>query len=201
MQNKLQELTDRLYEEGLAKGKEEGEKILENARKEAEEIIAAARAQAEKITADAAKQAEELKAKVDGDIKMASAQALQDAKSSVENLLIGGIIEDSISSALSEEDFLKKIILCTAEKFSAEEASDLEIILPEKLRSKTEAFVTSELGKALGRNVEGKFSKKIAGGFTIGPKDGSYFVSFSEETFRSLIAEYLRPFTRKILFG
>ena len=28
MQNKLQELTDKLYQEGLSKGKEEGERIL-----------------------------------------------------------------------------------------------------------------------------------------------------------------------------
>ena len=31
MQNKLQELTDKLYNEGLAKGKQEGEEILAKA--------------------------------------------------------------------------------------------------------------------------------------------------------------------------
>ena len=48
---------------------------------------------------------------------------------------------------------------------------------------------------------QAEFSKKIAGGFTIGPKDGSYFISFTDKTFDSLIAEYLRPVTRKLLFG
>ena len=38
--DKLQELTDKLYNEGLAKGKEEGARILEDAKKKAEEIIA-----------------------------------------------------------------------------------------------------------------------------------------------------------------
>ena len=42
MQNKLQELTDKLYEEGLSKGKEEGARILEDARQEAERILAEA---------------------------------------------------------------------------------------------------------------------------------------------------------------
>ena len=45
------------------------------------------------------------------------------------------------------------------------------------------------------------FSKKVGGGFSIGPKDGSWFVSLTDETFRELIAEYLRPVTRKLLFG
>ena len=40
MQNKLQELTDKLYNEGLSKGKSEGEAILANAKAQAEEIIA-----------------------------------------------------------------------------------------------------------------------------------------------------------------
>ena len=44
-------------------------------------------------------------------------------------------------------------------------------------------------------------SKKVSGGFKIGPKEGGYFVSFTDETFNELIAEYLRPATKKILFG
>ena len=43
--------------------------------------------------------------------------------------------------------------------------------------------------------------RKIAGGFNIGPKDGSYFISMTDESFKNLICEYLRPATRKLLFG
>ena len=39
MQNKLQELTDRLYQEGLSKGKEEGARLVETAQSEAQAII------------------------------------------------------------------------------------------------------------------------------------------------------------------
>ena len=58
-----------------------------------------------------------------------------------------------------------------------------------------------ELAGALKGGISASFSKKVSGGFNIGPKDGSYFISFTDETFRSLISEYLRPATRKILFG
>ena len=46
-----------------------------------------------------------------------------------------------------------------------------------------------------------EFSKKIAGGFNIGPADGSWFVSLTDEAFSALISEYLRPVTKKLLFG
>ena len=39
MQNKLQELTDRLYAEGLSKGKQDGEEVLKKAKAEAEDIV------------------------------------------------------------------------------------------------------------------------------------------------------------------
>ena len=41
----------------------------------------------------------------------------------------------------------------------------------------------------------------ISGGFIIGPKDGGYFISLTDETFIDLISAYLRPATKKILFG
>ena len=72
---------------------------------------------------------------------------------------------------------------------------------PETLKGELEPFIKGELAGALKGGISASFSKKVSGGFNIGPKDGSYFISFTDETFRSLIGEYLRPATRKILFG
>ena len=201
MSNKLQELTDKLYTEGLTKGKEEGARILEEARQQAEETVANAKAEAATIIAKAEKDAEDLKAKVDSDLKMASAQCLQATKKDIENVLVSSISTDAVKSALADPDYLKKIISAVAEKFSASEATDLALVQPEKLKAELEPWVKGELAKSLGKGVSASFSKKVAGGFTVGPKDGSYFVSLTDETFRELIAEYLRPVTRKLLFG
>ena len=62
-------------------------------------------------------------------------------------------------------------------------------------------YIKKELADILGKGIEVRFSKKISGGFTVGPKDGGYFISFTDETFIGLISEYLRPATKKILFG
>jgi len=47
--DKLQELTQKLYDQGLAKGKEEGEAILAKAREEAQDIIRKAQEEANAI--------------------------------------------------------------------------------------------------------------------------------------------------------
>ena len=80
-------------------------------------------------------------------------------------------------------------------------ACDLTVVVTGKTFQEVSAFVAKELANALKGNVESSFSKKVAGGFTIGPKDGGYFISFTDETFNALISEYLRPATKKLLFG
>ena len=200
MQNKLQELTDKLYNEGLSKGKQEGEEILAKAKVQADEIIDKAKAEAEAIVAAAHKDAADLKTKVEGDLKMAASQSIAATKKDIETLVVAKMTEGEVKKALSSADFVKEAILAVAKGFSAE-ATDLEIVLPESLKKDLDGSLAGEIAKVLNVGVEASFSKKVAGGFTIGPKDGGYFISFTDETFNALISEYLRPATKKILFG
>lgn len=201
MENKLQELTDKLYSEGLSKGKTEGEAFLAKAREEAASIVAAAEKEAADIKAKAEKEAADYKTKVAGDLKMAAGQSVQATRKDIENLIVFKASDSAVDKALSDETFVKEIIKSVAEKFSADEAVDLNLVLPESLKSALEPFVKNELTSILKGGVNAEFSKKISGGFKIGPKDGSYFISLTDETFKELISEYLRPATRKLLFG
>ena len=199
--DKLQELTQKLYEEGLAKGKQDGEVLLQKAQSEAEGIVKQAQEEAEAILAKARKDAEDFKVKVEGDVKMAAQQAVQATRSDIENLVVSKVVDGTVDKALANEDYIKGIITAVAQKFSADEPADLSLVLPESLKSALEPFVKNELGKLLGKGVDASFSKKVAGGFKIGPKDGGYFVSLTDDTFKDLIGSYLRPATKKLLFG
>ena len=201
MQNKLQELTDKLYNEGLSKGKQEGEELLAKAKVQAEEMVAKAEAEAAQIVAAAQKQADEIRSKVASDIRMASTQSLAATRKDIETLVVGKMTGEPVKKALSSADFVKEIIKAVAEKFTTDGPVDLSLVLPESLQKELEPFVNAELTKTLNAGVEASFSKKVSGGFRIGPKEGGYFVSFTDETFDELISEYLRPATKKILFG
>ena len=199
--DKLQELTQKLYEEGLAKGKQDGEALLEKAKSEAEGIVKQAQEEAEAILAKARKDAEDFKVKVEGDVKMAAQQAVQATRADIENLVVAKVVDGTVDKALANEDYIKGIITAVAQKFSADEPADLSLVLPESLKAALEPFVKNELCKLLGKGVDASFSKKVAGGFKIGPKDGGYFVSLTDDTFKDLIGSYLRPATKKLLFG
>ena len=201
MQDKLQELTDKLYNEGLSKGKAEGEAILAKANEAAGTIIDNARKEAEAIVANARKEAEDLSGKVRSDLKMASRQAVQATRNDIENLLVNKMAGEGVTQALSNPEFIKGIISQVASKFDATQQCDLSLILPESMQKDLEPFVEGELSKALTHGVSAEFSRKTSGGFSIGPKDGSWFISLTDDTFKSLIGNYLRPVTKKMLFG
>jgi len=199
--DKLQELTQRLYNEGLSKGQEEGKAIVEKAQAEAQAIVAQAQQEAEAILAKAKRDAEDHKTKVEGDVKMAAQQALQATRQEIENLIVAKAVDAPVEKALAEPAFLKEVIAAVAKNFSAAEAQDLAVVLPEKLQKELEPFLKAELAKTVGAGIEASFSKKIAGGLRIGPKDGSYFISLTDESFKALIGAYMRPATKALLFN
>lgn len=199
--NKLQELTEQLYSEGLNKGRQEGGKILADARAEADRIIAEAQSKAEKIIMDARKSAENISAKSMSDIKMAAGQVLASVKASISASIESKGVSHDIDEVMCDKDFVKEIIRTVAGRFSTETDSDLEIVLPESLKDGMEDYIKGEVAHSIGKGIDIATDKRMKGGFSIGPKDGGYFVSMSDGTFKELIAGYLRPTTRKILFG
>lgn len=203
MQDKLQELTDKLYNEGLSKGKQEGEELVQKANAEAARIVAEAKAEAERIIAQANKAAEELKTKVDADVKMAGTQSVAITKQTMEKLVVTKPVEQGVKANLDSTDFVKEIITSIVKAFNPQNSSpvDLDIILPESMKAQLEPFVKNEIGKMFQSEVRVDFSKKIGGGFKVAPRGGGYVLQFTDEEFNTLISNYLRPTTKKILFG
>ena len=203
MQDKLQELTDRLYQEGLSKGKQEGEALLQKAQAEADTIVANAKAEAEKIIAQANKEAEELKTKVAADVKMAATQSIAVTKQEIEKMVVTHAAAQGVKSNMDNTGFVKELISSVVKAFNPDNASPvaLDLIVPDALKAQVEPFVQNEIANQFKGTVTVESSKKMNGGFKIAPKDGGYVLQFTDDEFTQLIANYLRPATKKILFG
>jgi len=203
MQNKLQELTDKLYNEGLSKGRREAEELLAKAKIEAQEIIDKARSQADEIVAEAEKKAAETQTTVEGDLKMASTQTIAALRQQVENMVVAKAVAGPVDTALSDDKFVKDLITTVVKAFNAAnpDGVDLEVILPAQARKELDQAFANEVAKNLSKGVEIKQVKGLANGFKIGPKEGGYQLSFTADDFTALVGEYLRPATKKLLFG
>lgn len=202
MQNKLQELTDKLYNEGLSKGKQEAEDLKAKARKDATAIVEKAREEADALLAQARKDAEELRKKAETDIRMASAQTIAAIKQGVENMITMRTIAEPANAALAAPAFIQELVKTIIAAFQADsQAIDLNLILPAALQKDLEEFAKAQTAATLNGGLEVRFSKQIANGFKIGPKNGGYLISFTGDDFEQLFADYLRPATRKLIFG
>lgn len=203
MQNKLQELTEKLYAEGLSKGRQEAEEIKSRAQKEAEEIIASAKKEYDSILQKARKEADALKSKTENEIRSASLQTYSTLKQSIENILTINTVQAPIQESINDKEFVRELILTAAKSYDVKnnENVTLEVLVPEKLKEKMDIFIKESITKQLNVSVEVKGDKKIIGGFRIGKKGEGYHVSFTDQDFQNLFCEYIRPKTKELIFG
>ena len=203
MQNKLQELTDKLYNEGLSKGKQEAEELLARAHADADRILADARHQAEQILADARKETEALRKTAENDIAMASRETLSAVRQQTERVVVAGALGDTVAKTLSDSSFVRELLETVVKAFRADDAEprELSAILPASMQEELRDRYANELSALMGKGVNVRFEKNTLGGFRIGPAEGGFRLDFTDADFTALLSAYLRPATRKILFG
>ena len=203
MQNKLQELTDKLYNEGLSKGKQEAEEMVAKAKKDAAAILADARAESDKIVSAAQKDALDIKQKMETEIKMAFRQTITTLKNQIENTLISNSINKPVTAVADNTSFLKELIMSAISAFNPKGSDmvSLSLLLPENKRIELESFFKSEATKQIKDSGGIKFGKKIQNGFKIGPAKEGYHISFTDKDLQHLFSEFLKPKTREFLFN
>ena len=203
MQDKLQELMDKLYNEGLSKGRKDADELVAKAAREAEEIISNAKEKAAKIVSKAEQEADDIKSRIANDIKMASAQSITATKQSIENLVVANALNANVGKAMSDTEFVKSLLTTVVKAFNASNAESvpLEVILPSSMQKELQSAFATEIYDNLAKGSEVKFAKGMSDGFKIGPKDGGFVIGFTADDFNALLGSYLRPSTRKLLFG
>ena len=111
MENKIQELTDKIYREGVEKGNAEAQRLVSEAQKEAQQMIEAARKEAEAILAEARKSADEMKENTQSELKLFAGQALNALKTEVTNLLTNETVTEAVKGFTANKDYLNKFML------------------------------------------------------------------------------------------
>jgi len=196
MENKIQELTDKIYREGVEKGNEEAQRLISNAQKEAQKIIEDAQKEAESIITGARKSADELSENTKAELKLFAGQAVNALKTEIVNLLTEQTITEAVKGATSDKSFLNNFIVALAEKWSSNEDIVISVNDAEALKKYFASNAKQLLDK--GVKIEQVNGRKTL--FSISPADGSYKVNFGEEEFENYFKEFLRPQLVEMLF-
>ena len=197
MNDKLQELTDKIYLEGVEKGKNEAKEIVSKASEDAEKIIAKAKADAEKILADAEKQAKELEKNTKSELKLYTDQSLNALKSEITNIISEKVASIAVNSALNDKQFMQSIISDIASKW----ISNGEVVIEAKDAKSLEDYFMANAKELLNKCVTIKEVKGLKTDFTISPVNNGYKVAFGENEFIEYFKDFLRPKLVGMLFN
>ncbi|MGL5272708.1 MAG: hypothetical protein ACRC8J_04405, partial [Phocaeicola sp.] len=102
MENKIQELTDKIYREGVEKGNEEALRLINEARMQAAKIVEEAQKEAEGIVATARKTAVETAENTQSEIKLFAGQAVNALKSEITSLLTKQVVGDAVKGFVAD---------------------------------------------------------------------------------------------------
>lgn len=196
MENKIQELTDKIYREGVEKGNEEAQKVIEKAQDEAKKIIENAKKEAELILITSRKSADELEENTKSELKMFANQSVNALKSEIANIVTDEIVVSSVKEFAENEKFLNEFIVALASKWSIDEPIVISVNDAEALKKYFIANAKNLLDK--GVKIEQVNGQKTL--FTVSPADGSYKVNFGEEEFMNYFKGFIRPQLVEMLF-
>ena len=202
MENKLKELTERLYGEGLEKGRLEADRLVAEAKEKAAAILAEANAEAEQIVKKAEAKAADTEKNSMTEIQLAGRQAVAKIKSELAGVIIAKSSSEAVKAACVDAEFVKKMLLEVAKNWSgnAEQVS-LKALLPAALEVEFAKVFEASAKELLAAGVEVGYSKEVKSGFKVGEKDGGYYISFTDESFEALLDEYLREKVSQLLFA
>ena len=202
MDNRLQELTDKIYQEGISKGNEEAEKIVSDARAEAEKILADAKKKAEDIVSEAGKKSAEFDQNTKSELKLASRQAVDALKQELVGIINGTITSAEIKAAMGDAKFVQKAIETAVKNWAVhnEETIDMQVLIPKEDEKAIRDYFAGVAKGVLDKGFSIETVNNLKAGFQVAPADGSYKVSFTDEDFINFFKEFLRPKIVELLF-
>ena len=193
---KIQELTEKIYREGVEKGQAEADRIIQEAKEQAAQIIAEAKKKAAEIETAGKKTVAELETNTKNELKLYTAQSLSALKSEIANVLTASAVGQAVDKLTADKDFLCKFPVALASKWVENEPIVIESADADALK----AYFVKEAKAVLDKGVS---IEKVNGRnslFTIQPADGSYKVSFGKEEFEDYFKSFLRPQLVQMLF-
>ncbi len=193
---KLEEITQKIYAEGVEKGNAQAEQIVEKAKAEAAAIVENAKKEAENIAAQAAAKAAELDKNTRSELRLYAEQSINAVKTALTDLVNGLVTKESVKAATTDPQFMQSLILKMAEQM----AKDGSVVIETKDAETLRAYFAAHAKALLDKGVQINEVKGIKTDFQIRPAQGGYKLSFGEDELVAYFKEFLRPQLIEMLF-
>jgi len=199
MAEELQNLLDKINENGIKKAQAERESILKDARAEADTIIRNAKDEAARLTAKATAEAEALRARSESSVRQAVRDLLLKLESEFRSR-ISAAVSGAAEGALTPE-FMTRLIRELAASFADSPEAEITILAAVKDKAALDAALKSALADSLKTTPKVLADPELGGGFEVSFRSGELYFDFSKEAVTQMVAAYAGPRVAELLNG
>lgn len=189
MEVQLQDLVDKIKQDGIASAEQQAAGIIAEAEKKAQALIANAEKEAEALLKKSEAESQRFTHASEAAVKQACRNALIAFREGVIASL-NALIKREIAAAYSQ-DVLKTLIPEAVKEWIKTNKGDVSAILSPEDAQKLESSLLSAFKKDIDKGIEVKSDAQLSGGFRIGVKDGSAYYDFSAEAVAELFSSYI----------
>ena len=213
----VQELINRLRDEGVKAGREKSDQVLREAQEEASRIVAQAKAEAEEILSKTRREIETEKAAAIESLRV----AIRDTELKMEAELkadFSAHVRRLVSVEMQDKDFLRQIILAIAGMAAGDKACEdrpVEVLLPKELfetdekvtrltpegKDRMRHMVLGISADMLREGVDLKPVEDIRGGIRVRMVGEDLEIDLSDQAISDLLLKNLLPRYRAIVSG
>ena len=210
----VQELVEKLRNQGVQNGRTEAKKITDKAREEADQLIHDAEQKAEAIVGKAREEASFISKAGSEALQLAKRNAILELKSYLMDEF-SAQVQASVSTTMSNEQLLEKMIMEVAGQNSLSGEENITVVLPQKiigvdeLRDNPELlkeggmleFSMDQAGSMLQKGVTFAVGDESQTGIKFRLKDKDIEVDLSEDAVSAMLLRHLQPRFRALLEG
>ena len=203
MHQKVQDLVDTLYREGVQKADQKSREIIEEAKYRALEIVQEAEAKAARIIADADAAADAVKYRAETEIRLASRQVLSDLKRQISDMILFRISADPARSLTDSPSFLADFFMQMWGSGipGVHKEDPVNLIFSSEMEENLRNYLENRFSELLNEGLSLHFSDEVESGFKIQVGGKGIVIQFSEEDFQAYFRSVARPAVYQMLFG
>lgn len=197
----VQPLVDKIYEEGVQKANEQAKQIIAEAQKKASELIEGAKEHIRQLEAQSLKEQNDKRHSLNLEMRAVSKQVIGATKNELAQVVTDRISGTGIREALSEKEFLQKMIVTVLQKWEPNAPKfQIETFLNKEEEIQLKDFFEQRMKTEMTAEIEIVIDNKIKSGFKLGIKNENYYVSFCDEDFENFFKSFLRKKTNQWIY-
>ncbi len=191
MDIQVQELIDKIRQDGIESASDSARKIREEAQADAKKTVEAARKEAESLLEKAKADVVKMEASSREALEQASRNCLIALRSRLEAVFAAVTVRET-GTAMSA-DLIAKVLPELLSKWSATNSEAPDLLLPEAAMNDMEKALRAALSAELSKGLVIRPVKNLDAGFRLAAKEGGLWWDYSAEALGEVLAAYLNP--------